>query len=240
MRITQLSLGLAAGACLAGSAALFATLGPAPDLDLINRLDALVQNRFQNALPLNLGMSRIARPPSFGGPFHPDMDAYRDFYPERPAEQQVIAALEQRHVQVGFYLIGAAITDSAPTDLNYRALKGPAAMTHGTPRPSWYPGTGQVQRARGDTLPDWNAIYPVAHDAMRRLQNGRQGFDTAFGRWNIAVRPVIASEERCVTCHNSPMYAPAHVTKLDDVIGGVLYAYRTAEAGSLKPEAGRQ
>jgi hypothetical protein len=227
MRIVEIA-GLVV--CAAGCIALFATTGPESDIELIDRLDTIVLHRFADPMPANLGMSRIAGPPSFGEHYSPNWTSLRDFQPERSIEQEAIAALEARHTQVGFYLYGRAIAESAPADLNFRALKGPAVMTRGTPRPAWYPSlpmrTDLIPNGNANTLPDWNAIYPLARKAMQSFEDGGHGFETELGNWNIAARPVIATQERCVTCHNNPAYRPSHVTKLNETIGGVLYAYR--------------
>ncbi len=230
MRIAEIAGIVGASICAAGCIALFATVPPVSDLELIDRLDAIVQHRFQDPTPAILGMSRVAGPPSFGAHFRPNRTSARDFQPERPVEEDVITALEGRQTQVGFYVFGAAIVDSLPANLNFRALKGPAAMTRGTPRPAWYPSLvlPRIPNHNEDlnALPDWNAIYRLAQEAMRSFEDGGHGFETVSGTWNIAARPVIASQERCVTCHNNPAYRPSHVTKLNEAIGGVLYAYR--------------
>jgi hypothetical protein len=225
MKIKDVASLLAAGICAAGCAALYATIPPAPDLELINRLDAVVQHRFQDPAPLSLGMSRVARPVSMGTHFYPKRASARDFQPESPVEKEVIDALEKQQTQVGFYVIGNVITSLPPSDVtlvSFRALKGPAAMTRGTLRPTWYPPSRKTVAGDPNALPDWEAIYPLASKAMKTFQDGGQGFETTFGNWNIAARPVIASQQRCVTCHNSMDLQ----VKLNDPIGGVLYAYR--------------
>jgi hypothetical protein len=77
-------------------------------------------------------------------------------------------------------------------------------------------------------LPDWEAIYPLARRAMKSFQDGSQGFETTFGNWTIAARPVMASQARCVGCHNAQPGGNAHPVVLDRPIGGVLYAFRRA------------
>jgi hypothetical protein len=225
-----LTVGICAAAFVVISAVtLHATIPPAADSELINRLDALVQHRFRDPAPLTLGMSRVARPVSMGTHFYPKRASSRDFQPESPVEKDVIDALEKQQTQVGFYVIGNVITSLPPSDVtleSFRALKGPAAMTRGTPRPRWYPPSRKTAAVDPNALPDWEAIYPLASTAMKTFQNGGQGFETTFGNWNIAARPVIASQQRCVTCHNS-MDLPV---KLNDPIGGVLYAYRRPQA----------
>jgi hypothetical protein len=195
---------------------LFAGNPKPTDLPLIERLNQLLQNRFANAEPGVFGMSRMALPSSMGEHFRPSRVSPTDFAPENPDEIQAIAKLESSHVQVGVYLVGAAILKSQPGVLNYRALKGPAAITAGTPRPAWYPGMSKVS-ASPDRLPDWNQIYPVARRAMASFHDGGTGFETRLGNWDIAARPVTA-EKRCAICHGSETH-----------IGGLLYAFRRAK-----------
>ena len=233
MNIKQAASLLAAGICAAGCVALYATIPPAADLELINRLDALVQHRFQDPAPLSLGMSRVARPVSMGTHFYPKRASARDFQPENAVENVVISALEEQHIQVGFYVFGNVITSLEASDVtldSYRALKGPAAMTRGTPRPAWYPPSRKTVAVDPNALPDWEAIFPLASKAMRSFQDGGQGFEIVAGDWNIAARPVIASNQRCVNCHNSMAFGRQRTIKLNDPIGGVLYAYRRPPA----------
>lgn len=219
------SLFLPAVACIA----LLARNADPPDLqlELIRRLDGLVQTRFQDPLPFALGMSRIMTPSSFGKHFHPAVTSQRDFQPENPAEREVIAKLEECGLQVGLYLFGAAIVSSTPENLDFRALKGPGTVTGGTPRPRWYPLLNPGVR-QADALPDWNAMFPLARKAMNSFQDGGTGFETTFESCNIAARPVMASEQRCVACHNNQAFQSKVVAQLHRPIGGVLYVWREA------------
>src|SRR5262249_37667181 len=77
MKSTRLSMLLAASTAVV----LFGGNPTLPQLPLINRLDAVVQRRFADPLPAALGMSRIARPSSFGDHFRPSIGAETDFKP---------------------------------------------------------------------------------------------------------------------------------------------------------------
>ena len=187
-------------------------------VDEIAKLDAVVQARFRTLVPGVLGMSRIVMPSSLGRHFQPRVRSQRDFEPENDAERAVIARLEERKMQVGLWVFGRAVTDAAPSALNFRALKGPGAITKGTPRPAWYPGLPVGSAAPpADALPDWKAIYPVAQEAMRRFREGGAGFETRVDSWSIAVRPVAASDRKCVGCHGG---------EVERAVGGVIYAWR--------------
>jgi hypothetical protein len=191
------------------------------DLALIKRLDEIVQFRFRAPLPGTLGMSRVARPPSMGEHFQPVISNERDFFPENEMERDVIGKLEENGVHVGLFVFGAAVVTTPPQALNYRALKGPGAITKGTVRPAWYPAQPQVRMATADALPDWKAVYPLAKRAMQSFEDGGTGFETRLEGWNIAARPV-AAEQRCSICHNNMVGA----VKGSKSIGGVLYAFR--------------
>jgi hypothetical protein len=217
-----------AGLFTLGYTALFGSNSASQDLPVINLLNASLQRRFEDPAPDRLGMSRTALPQSFGTHYRPSLLSQTDFQPENEAEATVVSELEHRHDQVGFYLFGQAITDSDPADLNFRALKGPAAVTTGTPRPAWYPPQTKTAAAKPGALPDWEAIYPIARSAMKSFLDGGQGFEATFGTWNIAARPVMASQARCVGCHNVQPSGKAHPAVLDQPIGGVLYAFRRA------------
>jgi hypothetical protein len=187
------------------------------DLPLIDRFQEQVQRRFESPLPDSLGMSRVAVPSSMGGHFSPVRTAERDFIPENALEREVVGQMEEKGVQVGLYVFGPAILAATPEFQDFRALKGPAAITRGTPRPAWYPGQPKVSAEPHDTLPDWNAIYPLARRAMLSFQDGGAGFETKLASWDIAARPVAAAE-RCATCHGNASH-----------LGGVLDAFRRAK-----------
>jgi hypothetical protein len=198
-----------------------------PVLDLINRLDELVELRFKTPIAGVVGISRITTPSSMGKQFHPNPANSRDLMPENMMEKEVIAKLEEHGVQVGFYMFGIAIVRAIPELLDYRSLKGPAAITRGTPRPGWYPNQLPDPRIHTQTrkavsvpagpLPDWNAVYPLARRAMLSFQGGSAGFETTLASWDVAARPV-STEKRCAACHD-----------LSHPIGGVLYAFRRAK-----------
>ena len=224
-RLWKLSIPVAAALAMFGCL-LFAGSPVPPHLPLINRLDDCVQARFADPAPQTLGMSRIARPISFGLHYRPDLASPVDFHPENPAEKAVIEDLAGERMQAGLYVFGAAILTADPARPDFRALKGPAAVVSGTPRPAWYPLLAQVAVRSGDALPDWNAIYPLARRAMNSFRDDGKGFETRLDGWDIAARPAIAGQERCVNCHNNPVYHPAQTARLGQAIGGVIYAFR--------------
>ena len=190
------------------------------DVGLIDELNECLTARFQDPAPNALGMSRAVGPASMGTHYRPFQTMERDFRPENARETQVLAALEQQHMQVGFYLFGRSISEVAPDKLSYRALKGPGAITAGTPRAAWYPGTIR-QKVEGEGLPDWMAMYPVARMAMKTFAAGGKGYATTVDGWQVVARPVLADSTRCVTCHGQG-------ATLHEALGGAMYAYRRA------------
>jgi hypothetical protein len=197
-------------------------------LVLINRLDEAVQARFRTALPGMLGMSRILIPNSMGQHFQPVSRNERDFLAENANEQEIVRQLEDEGLQVGFYVFGRAVAEAPPDALNFRALKGPGAITRGTPRPVWYPGLPPEQFDSAGALPDWKSIYPLAKRAMESFKDGGAGFETSLQGWDIAARPVI-SDQRCQTCHLKASVVSGGVVNPKEPIGGVLYAFRSGD-----------
>jgi hypothetical protein len=211
---------------------LLLTLPRTSDLATIDELNECVQLRFQTvpmagtAAPPALGMSRILRPASFGEHFVPKFISQRDFEPESDREREVLAKLESQSVEVGFYLFGRAILEGSAGELKPRALKGPGAMTKRTPRAAWYPSGPLARVAPPDVLPDWGTIYPLAQRAMKSFADGGSGFETSMNSWRIAARPVVATREKCIACHNNRAYGTGSPAVLQQALGGVLYAYR--------------
>ena len=179
----------------------------------IRQLDELVQLRLKTPIPGVLGMSRIATPSSRDRHFLPDRGSACDFVPENAMERKAIGKLEEQRVEVGLYVFGTAILKAKAEALDYRALKGPAIVTRGTPRPGWYPGWGKARAVRNDSLPDWNAVYPVARGSMERFKNGGREVQTTLAGWKVMARPVMG-DKRCEMCHAAGL------------IGGLMYAYR--------------
>ncbi len=207
------------------------------DLPLIERLNEIVQLRFRTPAPSALGMSRVVLPSSMGHHYQPLLTLERDFAPENEKEREVIRELEEKHVEVGLYVTGVSVVQSSPEFLDYRALKGPGAITRGTPRPAWYPGrppvivasaviaASPVITASMDALPDWKSVYSLAKRAMQSFRDGGAGFETSLEGWNIAARPVVA-EARCNVCHDRLSAISNTASTEKRPIGGVLYAFR--------------
>ncbi len=197
------------------------TSDPPGNLALIDEFNGCIQLRFETA-DGNFGMNRMASSNSLGEHFRPRFNVTSDFVPEEPQETKTLAAMEKNHLQVGLYLVGRESQESPLSAPNFRAMKGPAAITAGTPRPAWYP-TARNPAAPPDAMPDWKVIYPLAQRAMRSFEDGGAGFEMKVDSWQIAARPVFASQQRCVICHNR---SGGLTVALNHPLGGVLYAFR--------------
>jgi len=204
---------------------------------LIDRLDQFVQQRFAAPPDRNLGMSRVATPSSFNRHFQPTAGALTDFRPETTTEYELLRELDSAKVKVGFFVFGAAIEKSTPQALDFRALKGPAAVTAVTNRPMWYPGYGSrllpevvpdpLRLGKLEVLPDWKQAYFVARQAMFTFERGGKVPDSMLAEWHTVARPVPASSVACVGCHNNAAIGrSSHLLATGNALGGVLYVYR--------------
>jgi hypothetical protein len=172
----------------------------APEPDELNRLDECIQRRFMART--TFGMSRIL-PNQFHG--------IRQFSPENAAEQAVVSQLDQKGYQVALYLAGRnvlAVPPMAPNLAAYRFfVQGPAYIT---------------RHLHPEELPRPETLLDESRTALQAFNTG-QGSD-AFqkGDWTVALRPLRASNEACVQCHNA---AGAHV-KMNDTLGVAMYVYK--------------
>jgi hypothetical protein len=134
----------------------------------------------------------------------------RQFRPENPAEQAVVNQLEQKGYEVALYLAGRnvmAAAPSAPMVAFYRhGVQGPAYITR--------------LRNPGE-LPRQEALLEESRSALASFQTG-QGYEIQRGEWTVAMRPLRATNETCVRCHN---VAGANV-KMNGVLGVAMYVYR--------------
>lgn len=166
--------------------------------DELRQLNDCIQKRFQDRKAF--GMLRII-PDQFHG--------VRQFRPENPAEQAVIAKLEEQGYEVALFLSGRnvlSIPSLASSFPSYRfGVQGPAYLTH--------------IRNTAD-LPAPDLLFDESRAAFDSFKTG-EGYDVRKGEWNVAVRPLRAGET-CVQCHNS---RGANV-KINDALGVAMYVYR--------------
>jgi hypothetical protein len=167
--------------------------------DEMSQLDECIHHRFQDRT--SFGMRRIL-------PFQ--YHGVRQFRPENTTEKAVVNQLQENGYQVALYLAGRnVIKTSAPIQelAAYRyGVQGPAYITRVT-NPS------DVPRA--------DALIDDSRAALEAFKTS-QGYNIQKGAWTVAMRPLRATNEACIQCHNN---AGASV-KMNDALGVVMYVYK--------------
>ena len=173
---------------------------PTPEPDELNRLDDCIQRRF--LARTTFGMGRVL-PDQFHG--------VRQFRPENADEQAVVNQLREKGYQVALYLAGRnVLTDPSRNPLvpSYRyAVQGPAYITH---------------LESPEELPRPDSLLEASRAALQAFSTSQSYGDTQKGGWTVLLRPLRASNEACVQCHNA---AGARV-KMNDALGVVMYVYK--------------
>lgn len=162
----------------------------------ISRLNECIQTRFQDRK--SFGMNRIAIPR-----FH---DGLRTFVPENPTEQALVEQMKKKGLEVATFLVGR-LALKAPEFPTWRTgLQGPAFVTP------------------AGALPDAAAIFAEGKKALATIGDG-PGYDVKSAGWTVAMRPLRASNQGCISCHTTSASTP----KLGDALGVVMYVYRQRE-----------
>jgi hypothetical protein len=191
-------------------------------------LDKVVQARFAVVPIDDFGMSRIGK-------------RHAVFRSSTPQEKSVIAALDKKKWDVVFYVAGRSYLKNEPSNLGPQFMQGPvfiAGRYDASPLQNPYsyyalqPGTGELGQPP-DELPGGNPVAsPLKKPAMQALESfkTRGGTEFAAGDWNVVARPVLASSQACVDCHNSRL-RPRKLWgndwyRLDEPMGVAMYAYR--------------
>jgi hypothetical protein len=172
----------------------------APEPGELNRLNDCIQRRFLARTTFGLG--RIL-PDQFHG--------VRQFRPENADEQAVVNQLGEKGYQVALYLAGRnvlTVPSRSPLVPLYRyAVQGPAYITH---------------LENPEELPRTDFLFDASSAALQAFNTGRDYSDVQKGGWTVALRPLRASNDACVQCHNA---AGARV-KMNDPLGVVMYVYK--------------
>lgn len=182
----------------------------------ISRLDDYIQMRFLDRT--TFGINRMGGPmPTTplepGVPFRmkvsPRNEAFlshmRMFRPENPTEQSVVDQLRQKGFEVAAYLIGHQALAETPVPTPRAGLQGPVSIT-----------------SRSDTqFADETFLFSEGKKALASIGQG-PGYDVKKGDWNMAIRPLRASNQTCIQCHTTVDGTP----KLGDALGVVMYVYR--------------
>jgi hypothetical protein len=205
---------------------------------LLRELDAELQRRFLDT-SRGFGARRVmtAAPSPHRLPTH-------RFFPENDVERELLGRLETVRVDVVFYLGGPSLVhqpiattppgpSAPPTSLARPLTLELAAGLPWRPRP---PLQGPVM------VVNTGGLEPPAAEML--LADGRRSFVALatedvveFRRngWAMVARPVRASNESCVACHNGNPDRPrtsdgTPVTyKVRDVLGVLLYALQSGD-----------
>lgn len=166
--------------------------------DPIAALNECIQTRFLDAKAF--GMRRIL-PMQYHG--------LRTFQPENATEQAVVDQLRRKGHEVAFYLLGRnALTDRPQIQMIY-------------PRRSGLQGPAFITAVREGELPQPDTLLDNGRRALLSFAKG-EGYDIPKAGWTVAMRPLRASNERCVQCHirSNPEL------KIGDALGVAMYIYR--------------
>lgn len=197
-------------------------------------LDRAVQARLAIVPDNDFGLARI-------GPRH----GY--FYPATQPEKLAIKNLQASRQDVIFYIVGRNSILKQQNYLNYQPVQGPVYIT---PKTSLRvkPEIEKYTQARfisdNGVAKDAPSDYQLVALSRRVYKDAalRNGTTTKIDKWNVVARPVAASAQQCVDCHNSraPWVPPEqrHFTlfrtgnhdmiSLGDTVGVALYCYRPA------------
>jgi hypothetical protein len=177
-----------------------------PEPNDLGRLNECIQRRF--LARTTFGMGRIL-PNQFHG--------VRQFRPENTNEQAVVNQLQDKGFEVALYLSGRGVLSDPtlnPAVARYRyAVQGPAYITH--------------LRDVGD-LPIVDALFEESRAALAAFTDSQtgEGYDVQKGDWTVALRPLRASNQACVQCHNASGAQVKMPVKINDALGVVMYVYK--------------
>jgi len=196
-------------------------------------LDRVVQARFAVVPDKDFGIDRIGK-------------RHEVFVPQTAKEKAVIAALKKRGYEVVFYVAGRNYLRDVPGRLGWNFLQGPIFITDKTPvkgqqtpysfidpnGPSFQPNPVPAGLPEGGKLVEPSPLKASARKALESFETS-EGMDFSMAGWQIAARPVRASQQACVDCHNRQLVGDKfyhwrnHLDfELGDTIGVAMYAYR--------------
>lgn len=218
-----LALSLTLAACAAAAFARApqpAPQQPAAQPHPLDALDREVQKRFHDVI--GFGMARIA--------------TERRFAPETQEERAAVRELERGGYEVGLYLAGRAILDDASEQPRQAKTKFGYGMTGQAFSGPIFVGPG-VKR-----LPAAAALWDETRHALESFGAGAEQHEFTWSRWQVLARPVRASAESCLRCHNtdyrlvngvteagvrfSKIEPKGNALKVGDPLGVLIYAYR--------------
>lgn len=202
---------------------------PTPELAA---LDRATQARFAVVPDKDFGLRRM-------GPRH----GY--FYPAIASEKVAVKNLQKAQQEVVFYVVGRNVILQQSYYNFVSPVQGPVYITPKAPLRVESNDAGNQRRfiSPDGVAKDAPSDSDLIALSRRVFDDGalKNGTDGKIGEWNVVARPVAASAQQCVDCHNSrPARKPAKtwdVTKiwnardkisLGDTLGIALYCYRPA------------
>lgn len=182
--------------------------------ELIAALDDCIQQRFLD-VDKGFGYRRLVRPG----------DTPHRFKPENAKELAVVDYLTRHKLDVVLYLAGRGIIEPSPNSkevdsIAAKVIKGPVRIT---------PGDKQVAG-----LPTLKQLWDHGQQAMH-VFHGSDNYDFNLGEWKFVVRPVRASDQSCLKCHQPN--GTSHIAmanrrqeskslQIGDPLGLLVYGYK--------------
>lgn len=128
----------------------------------------------------------------------------RTFHPENAGESALVDRIRKKGYELAVFLAGRSVLE-APLPLG---VQGPAFVTN-------------LRDAK--QLPGPDTLLPQSRAALASFQTG-DGYDIHMGDWTVAMRPLRASNESCIACHNARASRPG--VQIGDALGVVMYVFR--------------
>ena len=194
--------------------------GAEADSRLLSLLDDSVQRRFKD-IDKGFGYRRII---AAGSTPH-------RFNPENPTELKAVDELRTARMEVFLYVAGRSVLGKRPPDTEPNAdsrmrIKGPASVT---------PMRIDIFADYEEDLPRPSELWDQARAAMLAFHISGDTYEFAIGKWRFSARPVRATEQSCLDCHDARVTAKVLPSlggpdlvmnaKIGDPLGVVLYAY---------------
>ncbi len=183
----------------------------------IDELNEAVLKRFLD-FRNGFGYSRVIQLRAVNSPRHFDV-----FRAENDEEHLLVNNLKINNLNLNLFLAGRGILQDVPQPakdtifLNF-PIRGPVMVT--------------------EAEPDKNLPNPTSEEFIKQTRKALKSFDKGneyqftSGKWMIAARPVRASENSCVECHQARIKselganADQKEIKISDPLGVLLYAYK--------------
>ncbi|HEX8465603.1 MAG TPA: hypothetical protein VF627_13380 [Abditibacterium sp.] len=185
-------------------------------------LDRDVQERFAVVPQKDFGMSRIS------------VRGHNIYRPATKTEQQTIAALQEKGVNVAFYVMSRRMWLSKTPVEQESSVIGPVRMVYAKTPPaaqsqkrSATVSQQPVTRRPGDGFKELRVIGgQVFRMVEAQPEKAASATRTLESGWKVVAVPVPASAEACVSCHNGSTVESHQKIKLGDAVGVAFYAYK--------------